>query len=557
MTATWEEYLETAHRRREEGNKLFHEDSFDGAIYMYIDGLWHLNRAEEKLTNDGSNGNIGVLDSIRSLQLTMHSNSAECYLMLGMGMKAKEHCTLALTIDEENDAVHERLSHANRLCRYYDELLAQVYEKLDRLHSAKDSVDFDAMVNATRELSKISPIGSGKLDSHLKVKIIMKRAEIEIILAKALWKDNYSRCPNKVSSASAASHLDRSFELCAEAAALCEPFLCGGAIGFDVSEKSDNGHEACFLPNILHAELSYKQGRSLMIKELIRSQINLSTYILTIKSWSDDERASLYNRLAETRRILLAGVDRLQSSLDYFQSQHDLHGRMLRGMVEIHLRLLVIEWIGLNLEDMSQCVKSIESTFESVTLKKMDGDHINKMCEAVSKTCRSLFNGSADAVHFPIMSSLLSACIHGYNAAGNSEMEIGMLRTLIQARRRSWMSRPLSRYAPASDEDAKDDKKIILSLVEALKQNGREVDLKCPICMEPLLEVEGAVVNPLSCDHLFHNHCCQRYCGSKISTEDMAQALLGQRIIKQIPCPVCRQQRSMRVMRDGSFIEEV
>ena len=234
MTAAWEEYFETAHKRREEGNKLFHEDSFDGAIHVYIDGPWHLNRAEEKLANDGyiSDGNNGVLDSIRSLQLTMHSNSAECYLMLGMGIKAKEHCTLALTIDEENDTVHERPNHANRLCRYYDELLAQVYEKLDRLHSAKDSVDFAAMVNATRELSEISPIGSGKLDSHLKVKIILERAEIEIILAKALCRDNYAQCPNKISIASAAGHLDRSVELCSEAAALCRPFLKGDRMMF-------------------------------------------------------------------------------------------------------------------------------------------------------------------------------------------------------------------------------------------------------------------------------------------------------------------------------------
>ena len=65
-----------------------------------------------------------------------------------------------------------------------------------------------------------------------------------------------------------------------------------------------------------------------MIKEMIRSQINLSTYIPTIKLWSDDERASLYNRLAETKRILLAGVDLLQSSLNYFETRHDLHGRV-------------------------------------------------------------------------------------------------------------------------------------------------------------------------------------------------------------------------------------
>ena len=171
----------------------------------------------------------------------------------------------------------------------------------------------------------------------------------------------------------------------------------------------------------------------------------------------------------------------------------------------------------------------------------MDGDHVNEMCEAVSSTCKKLFDGSAEAVHFSMMSTLLSACIHGYNVAGNSEMEIEMLRTLIRARRRCWMSQPLPKYTPRSDEDAEDDKSNILSLVEALKQTGREVDLKCPICMESLLGVEGAVVNPLSCDHMFHNHCCQQYCGSKISTEDMAQALLGHRIIKQMPCPVCRQ----------------
>lgn len=464
MSDTWEECLETAHKRREEGNKLFHEDSFDGAIYMYIDGLWHLNNAEEKLANDGyiSNGNSEDLDSIRSLQLTMHSNSAECYLMLGMGIKAKEHCTLALTIDEENDTIHERLSHANRLCRYYDELLAQVYEKLDRLHAAKDSLDFAAMVNAIRELSEISPIGSGKLDSHLKVKIILERAEIEIILAKALWRDNYAQCPNKISVASAASHLDRSVDLCAEAAALCRPFLRGGGIGFDVSDKSDDGHEASFLPNILHAELKCKQARALMIKEMIRSQINLSAYISTIKLWNDDERASLYDRLAETRSILLAGVDLLQSSLNYFETRHDLYGRMLRCLVDIRLRLVVVEWIGLNLKDVKQCVDSINSTFVTVSLKKMDCDHISKMCEAVSSTCRKLFNGSAEAVHFPMISTLLSACIRGYNIAGNSEMEIEMLRTLIRARRLSWMSRPLPTYTPRSDEDAGDDRRISL-----------------------------------------------------------------------------------------------
>ena len=562
MSATWEEYLGKAHKRREEGNRLFHKKgriSIDGAIYMYTDGLWLLNRAEEKLPDDEciSNGINNHQSSIRSLQLTMHSNLAECYLTLGMGMKAKEQCDLALTIDEEDDTVHERLSHANRLCKYYDEVLAQVDEKLDRLHSAKDSVDFTAMVDITRELSEFSRIGSGKLDSHLKVKIILERAEIEIILAKALWKDNYSQLPNKISSASATSHLDRCVDLCREAYALTRPFLTDSGTGFDVSDTSDNGHEACFLPYILHAEMNYKRSRALMIKEMIRSQINLSTYIPKIKSWSDDDRASFYNRLAVTRMLLLEGVDLLQFSSNYCETRHDLHGRMLRCKVESLLRLVVVEWIGMNMEGMNEYVKSLRTTFEAVTLKKIDGDQVNKMCEVVSNTSRKLFDGSAEAVHFSMMSTLLSACIHGYNVAGNSEMEIEMLRTLIRARRRCWISQPLPKYTPRSDEDAEDDKSNILSLVEALKQTGREVDLKCPICMESLLGVEGAVVNPLSCDHMFHNHCCQQYCGSKTSTEDMAQALLGHRIIKQMPCPVCRQQKLMRVMRDGSFIEEV
>ena len=127
---------------------------------------------------------------------------------------------------------------------------------------------------------------------------------------------------------------------------------------------------------------------------------------------------------------------------------------VLSCMVDIRLRLVVVEWIGLNLEDVRQYVNSIKSTFETVTLKKMDCDHVNKMCEAVSSTCRKLFNGSTEVVHFPMISTLLSACIRGYNIAGNSEMEIEMLRTLIRARRLSWMSRPLPTYTPRSDEDA-------------------------------------------------------------------------------------------------------
>ena len=561
--AMWKRYLTEAQERREWGNNYFHEDDFLCAISSYSAGLLDLDRAEERLTDGTHNwgGRDGPLDSIRSFRLILHSNLAESYLMLGMGRKAKEHCDLALTIDNENDAVHERLRHANLLRSYSDELSAKVYEKIDHLNSAKDSGDFASMVDATRELSEISPIGSGKMDTHLKVKIILERAEIEIVLAKALLEDNFSRFRNKVSVASAVSHLDRCGDLCSEAVSLCEPFFIGiGGIGFDVSDTSDGLGASC-LATILHAESSFKCGRALMTKEMIRSQISLSTYISTIKSLSDDDRASLYGRLAGTRELLIKGREAVQKfdhggGFRYDEVPVHLHGRILRCKVEILLKLVVVEWIGLNVENVTECVKSIGTTLGTVT-KNVGSNHITKMCKDVSNTCRRLFDGSAEAVHFPIVSTLLSTCIHGYNVVGNLEMEIKMLRALIRARRRCWMSQPLPKYTPRSDEDAEDDKRNILSLVEALKKTGREVDLKCPICMESLLEMEGAVVNPLRCDHMFHNHCCQRYCGSKISTEDMAHALLGHRIIKQLPCPVCRQQRSMRVMRDGSFIEEV
>ena len=295
MSTTWKGYLKAAQEWKEWGNKLFHEDDFVFAISGYKSGLLDLDRAEEHLRTRGAHkSGVGEshLISIRSFRLTLHSNLAESYLMLGMGRKAKEHCDLALTIDDENDAVHERLLHADLLCRYSDELSAKVCDKIERTNLAKDSGDFAAMVDITRELSEISPIGSGKMDNHLKVKIILERAEIEIILAKALWKDNHSQFfPNKISSASATSHLDRCVDLCREAYALTRPFLTDSGTGFDVSDTSDNGHEACFLPHILHAEMNYKRSRALMIKEMIRSPRNSS--LVADRSWRSTIRLNI------------------------------------------------------------------------------------------------------------------------------------------------------------------------------------------------------------------------------------------------------------------------
>mmetsp|Transcript_31796 Transcript_31796/g.93362 ORF Transcript_31796/g.93362 Transcript_31796/m.93362 type:complete len:558 (-) Transcript_31796:2502-4175(-) len=556
MAHVWEEDLSMADEMRGEGNACFRGDDLSGAVLRYTEGVKSLNRVEATLLDTTyltvDNNEDNTFDYMRSLRLVLHSNLAETYLRLGMGYKAKEHCHLALTIDEEDDAVHERLRHATLSCEHYSEISAKVFEKVERMDSAKDTGNLVVMVDVARELFRMTKANTGKMDAHLRVKTILGQADSEIILAKALLKESHAVFNNGASSVSAISHFDRCSDLCCEAASLCATYCDDKVFGFDASDTSAMGCNSRWRANILNAEANFKHSRALMMKEMARSKISLSNYIPTLKSWNDDDRAGLYSRLASAREHLFTGRGALKSLLGSEEVLSCLKERKMHLEIEILRRLVLVDWIGLQLQCVKEYAKAVETTFEAMLTQEMNGGEVNNVCAAISRTYESLFD-TGEPVLFPIVSSLLSACIHGYKIAGNNQMQIDTLRLLIGARRKCWMSRALPSYSPTSETDASEDKTNITQLIDALKKTGREVGEECPICYESL--VGSGVVNPLGCDHIFHNHCCQRYFAGKVSSTDMTQALLGHQPLKQLPCPVCRQQHFMKIMGDGSFME--
>ena len=158
---------------------------------------------------------------------------------------------------------------------------------------------------------------------------------------------------------------------------------------------------------------------------------------------------------------------------------------------------------------------------------------------------------------FPVAKHLMSACIHAYMISGSTEKRIDMLRRLLKARRLYWISQAVPSYASTSADDASEDNTNIVQLIEALQKTGRDVGNECAICFEPLVGSEGGVVKALSCDHLFHHSCCQRYytCSGKVSERDLSRARTDQHVTKELPCPTCRKMHRMRILRDGSVSE--
>ena len=546
MTSDTHLSIHLAQRLREEANEAFNQDDFATGLKLYTDGLDALNR-------DGS-GNYLTDSSIRSLRLTLHSNLAETYLRLGMGHMARDHCSLALTIDENDRAVHERLRHAERMAKHHHSVVGKVNEKIGSLETAKNAKWLSAMVEVAKELADL--VQSDDLDPHLTVKCWLSAAESDMVLANSLLQEAPK---GKAAKIAARIQYIKCCGLYEEASSTCMPYCDPtGAFGFDGSDTSAMACASRWRANLLCAKAELKHSKALISIPLIESSLCPLTYAATLSSWDENGRTTLHGSLSSAKQHLMTGLDIIQSLDRADKVPASLKGRQLSFEVETLLQLLSIEWIGLELRNAKVHAAAIEKTAKAVL---RPGTAIKErwaiaVCDVIKQSQESLFP-SNERTMFPVAKHLLSACIHAYMISGATEMQIDMLRKLLKARRLYWISQAVPSYASTSADDASEDNANILQLIEALRKTGRDVGNECAICFEPLVGSEGGVVKALSCDHLFHHSCCQRYytCSGKVSERDLSRARTDQHVTKELPCPTCRKMHRMRILRDGSVSE--
>mmetsp|Transcript_18803 Transcript_18803/g.44560 ORF Transcript_18803/g.44560 Transcript_18803/m.44560 type:complete len:665 (-) Transcript_18803:108-2102(-) len=545
MTSDTHLSIHLAQRLREEANEAFNQDDFGTSLKLYMDGLDALNQAVS--SNHPT-------DSIRSLRLTLHSNLAETYLRLGMGHMAKDHCTFALTIDENDRAVHERFRHAERMAKHHDGVVGKVNEKIGSLETAKNATWLSAMVEVAKELTYLAQ--SDDLDPYLTVKCWLAAAESDMVLAKSLLQEAPK---GKAAKIAAKIHFNKCCDLYEEVSGTCMPYCDpSGAFGFVCSDTSSMACASRWRANLLCAKAELKHSKALMSIQLIESSLCPLTYAATLSSWDENGRTTLHGSLSSAKQHLMTGLDIIKSLDRTDKVPASLKGQQLSLEVEILLQLLSIEWIGLDLRNAKVHAAAIEKTTKTAL---RPGTAIKErwaiaVCDAIKQSQKSLFPSNERAM-FPVAKYLLSARIYAYMISGATEKQIDMLRQLLKARRLYWISQAVPSYASTSADDASEDNANILQLIEALKKTGRDVGNECAICFEPLVGSEGGVVKALSCDHLFHHNCCQRYytCSGKVSERDLSNARTDQHVTRELPCPTCRKMHRMRILRDGSVSE--
>ena len=239
--------------------------------------------------------------------------------------------------------------------------------------------------------------------------------------------------------------------------------------------------------------------------------------------------------------------------------QDFLKGRRLLLEVEILLELISIDWIDFKYGASKELAVTIDRAIKSCTCTTsgIDKAAMVDLCNLVKQKHKTLIHPNSRNA-FSISMRLLSSCLHAATIADDTEMQIALLRELIQTRRMQWITQSSPKYAPISEDDKKEDENSTILLMTALRKTGREISDECPICYEPLIGSEsGGVVKPLKCGHFFHHRCCQQYydCSGKVPESDKQKARAGRRIIKELPCLTCRALHKMRVLKDGSLSE--
>ena len=546
--------LYRAHRLREEANEAFNQDDFSTSLKLYQNGLASLNQIDLAIAKRS------IVNSMGYLRVTLHSNLAETYLRLGMGYMARNHCNRALAIDKNDPCVPIRLGHAQRMIQHHRSVADKVKGKMNSMEAAKKAKSFDEMVPLAMDLKQM--IDTNGMDAHLTATCLVTAAEIEMILAKALLKES---SPDTALNAKpfffkavAKIHFRECGKMYNEVSQLCAPYCSeSGSFGFDGADVSFMAIESRWRANLFCAKAGLKRGQALLMIEMVDSSSNPFKYASTLKDFSIDGRSALYRRLAETRQFLSTGLEAIQHLHRNDKVQDFLKGRRLLLEVEILLELISIHWIGFEYGASKELVATIDRAVKSCTTSGVDKAAMVDLCNLVKEKHKTLIHPNSRNA-FSISMRLLSTCLHAATIADNTEMQITLLRELIQTRRMQWITQSSPKYSPISEDDKKEDENSTVLLMAALRKNGREISDECPICYEPLIgSSSGGVVKPLKCGHFFHHRCCQQYynCSGKVPESDKEKARAGRRIIKELPCPTCRTLHKMKVLKDGSLSE--
>lgn len=542
--------LYKAHRLREEANEAFNQDDFSTSLKLYQDGLASLNQIDLAIAKRS------IANSTGSLRVTLHSNLAETYLRLGMGYMASNHCNRALAIDKNDPCVPMRLCHAQRMIQHHRSVADKVKGKMNSMETAKKAKSFDRMVAIAKELKEMAD--TSEKDAHLTVTCLVTAADSEMILAKALLKESSTDTTRNAIKAVAKIHFRECGKMYDDASDICAPYcLESGSFGFNGADVSLMAIESRWRANLFCAKAGLKHGQALLMIEMVDSSSNPFKYASTLKDCSIDGRSALYHRLAEARQFLSTGLEAVQNLHRNDKVQDFLKGRRLLLEVEILLELISIDWIGFKYGVSKELAATIDRTVKSYTTSGMDKAAVIDLCNLVKQKHKTLIHPNSRNA-FSISMRLLSTCLHAATIADDTEMQITMLRELIQTRRMQWITQPSPKYSSISEEDKKDDENSTILLMKALRKTGREISDECPICYESLIgSSSGGVVKPLNCGHFFHHRCCQQYynCSGKVPESDKEKARAGRRIIKELPCPTCRTLHKMRVLKDGSLSE--
>ena len=542
--------LSRAHRFREEANEAFNQDDFPTSLKLYQDVLASLNQIDLKIAKRA------IVNSTGSLCVTLHSNLAETYLRLGMGYMASNHCNLALAIDKNDPFVPMRLRHAQRMIQHHRSVADKVKGKMNSMETAKKAKSFDEMAPIAEELKAMAD--TNDMDAHLTVTCLVAAAESEMVLAKALLKESPAHTTHNAVKAVAKIHFRRCGEVYNGVSELCKPYCFeSGSFGFDGADVSLMAIDSRWRANLFRAKAGLKHGQALMMIEMVDSSSNPFKYASTLKDLSTDGRSALYHRLTEARQYLSTALETAQNLHHSDKVQNFLKGRRLLIEVEIALELLSIDWVGLKYDALKESTTAIEMTVKAFARPDFDKTSMIDLCNLVKQKHKTLIHPNSRNA-FLISMRLLTACLHASTTTDDTEMQIAILRELIQTRRMQWITQSLPTYSSISEDDKKEDENSTLLLMKALRKTGREISDECPICYEPLIgSSSGGVVKPLKCGHFFHHRCCQQYynCSGKVPERDILKARSGRRIVKELPCPTCRTLHKMRVLKDGSFSE--
>jgi hypothetical protein len=86
--------MDSAEKRKEQGNKLIKEQDYENAALRYVQGIGYL-----EIVNDASTEEAEV---VKALKLSLYSNLCLCYLKLNKHWRVIENGRMALELESNN-----------------------------------------------------------------------------------------------------------------------------------------------------------------------------------------------------------------------------------------------------------------------------------------------------------------------------------------------------------------------------------------------------------------------------------------------------------------------